>query len=203
MEIERVSWFLGFLCFTDFRISKIYQDSTIVNSVCFWKPLGEGNCFGPKKIKTIQTYSIIFQKVFLNDLAYYVLKCSDLRKLSRFHHRKIVLFWKTLGEANCFGPKFCFVSTRCSILWLLNYRNFENRKFRKYPFYVVGIGTILAKIHSCFLINLGLTSKFQDSIWRFFWISRCPSFPPPLKKGCPSFPKLTKKWKYRMLRYEK
>ena len=27
--MQKVSWFLGFLCFMDLRISKIYQDSTI------------------------------------------------------------------------------------------------------------------------------------------------------------------------------
>ena len=44
-----VSWFLDFLCFMDFRISKIYQDPTIVKFRFLLKTLGEVNCCGPNK----------------------------------------------------------------------------------------------------------------------------------------------------------
>ena len=60
---ESVCWgVLGIPLLENCWISKICQDSTILKFRLFWKVLGEDDCFGPKKIKIMQTYSIVFPK---------------------------------------------------------------------------------------------------------------------------------------------
>ena len=62
-------------------ISRIHQDSTIVNFRFVWKALGEDDRSGPKKIKPIQTYSIFFQKYVRFNRIYLCLKMFRFPKL--------------------------------------------------------------------------------------------------------------------------
>ena len=86
LKIKKISCFLGFLCFMDIRISKIYQDTTIVKLCFFVSTLWECNCFGPNKSSTVLNIYKRCSKIFP--------RYSDLLSFSCFQ----ILFWLKRSE---------------------------------------------------------------------------------------------------------
>ena len=96
LENNNVSWFLGFLRFMEFRISKIDQDSTIVKFRFLFENARRSQLFwAQEKLRIIQTYSIVFKNNFdLTGFAYVLRSSTIIQGLLRFHHRKNLFFFE-------------------------------------------------------------------------------------------------------------
>ena len=119
----------------------------------------------------------IFDKIYL---CFKII--NNYARFTKIHHCILLLLFKTLGYTNCFGRKYSFsgspglpffwsIARQDILYWshfllIPNYQNFI-------LCFVIDIGTIFAKNHSCYHVDIGPMSKiFQDFIKRLFGICR-------------------------------